>query len=236
MMLDPNKPDPRAEARARARAIAKAGGLAAAMADGSAAEADRLHAVGGAGARPAEAGRRQVFRHLRPRLDRSRRRVARLRGGGRHPHRQLPQRGRDGACRHRAALAIRRRLRGGDLDRSRRFAGDGRFAGGGLERRRRLSYLRRRDDLRRRLQHAAGAEGGAEPVRPHDRGHGPVLCAAHAGSDPRCAAARRALRQPSVPRRAVLPAAAAEYPAGAADAQSGGAAGEAGVAEAGARR
>ncbi|MDP2294127.1 MAG: thiamine pyrophosphate-dependent enzyme [Pseudolabrys sp.] len=35
MMLDPNKPDPRAEARARARAIGKAGGLAAAMADGS---------------------------------------------------------------------------------------------------------------------------------------------------------------------------------------------------------
>ena len=35
MMLDPNKPDPRAEARARARIIAKAGGLSAAMANGS---------------------------------------------------------------------------------------------------------------------------------------------------------------------------------------------------------
>ena len=51
--------------------------------------------------------------------------------------------------------------RGRDLDRARRHAGFRRLARGGLERRRRLSHLRRRDDLRRRLQHAAGAEGGA---------------------------------------------------------------------------
>ena len=168
-------------------------------------QARRHHAVGRPGARPAQAGRAQVSRHLRPRLDRPRRGAAHLRGGGRHPHLQLPQRGGDGARRHRAALAVRRDPRGRHLDRPGRAAGLRRLAGGGLERRRRLSHLRRRDDLRRRLQHAAGAEGGAGPVRPDDGHHGPLLRAAHARRRcaTRCAAARSPSTIPTAPGRSI---------------------------------
>jgi tripartite-type tricarboxylate transporter receptor subunit TctC len=74
---------------------------------GRAAQAGRDHARRGAGARPPQAGRAQVPRDLRPRLDRARRDAAHLRGGGRHPHVQLPQRSRHGACGDRAALAVR---------------------------------------------------------------------------------------------------------------------------------
>ena len=77
------------------------------------------HAVGSAGARSAEAGRAQILRYFRPWLDRSRQCAARLRGRGRHPDDQLPQRGRNGACRDGLALAIRRTLRGGHVDRAR---------------------------------------------------------------------------------------------------------------------
>ena len=177
--------------RARARAIAKAGGsLEQALAAGLPKLVEVL-VVGSAGARSAEAGRPQILRYFRPRLDRSRQCAARLRGRGRYPDDQLPQRGRNGACRDGIALAIRRTLRGGHVDRAGCDAGLCWLARRRIERRRRLSHLRRRNDLRRRLQHAAGAEGGAGPVRPHDGRHGPILRASHAGRAyaTRCAAA-----------------------------------------------
>ena len=191
--------------RTRARAIRAAGGIDAALAGGALPKLVDTTLSEAPGARPAQAGRAQISRDLRPRLDRSRRGAAHLRGGRRHPHLQLPQRGGDGACRHRAALAVRRDPRGRDLDRPGRDAGLRRLAGRRLERRRRLSHLRRRDDLRRRLQHAAGAEGGAGPVRPDDGHHGPLLRAAHAGSAcaTRCAAARSRSTIPIAPGRSI---------------------------------
>ena len=67
------------------------------------------------------------------------------------------------------------------------------FAGAWPRRRtgRRVAHLRRRDDVRRRLQHAAGAEGGAGPVRPDDGDPRPLLRTAHARSDQRCPTPRR---------------------------------------------
>ena len=57
------------------------------------------------------------------------------------------------------------------LDRPRGIAGAGRITRGGFQWRRRLSHLRRRDDLRRRLQYAAGAETVAGRLREDGRGH-----------------------------------------------------------------
>ncbi len=206
--------------RTRARAIRAAGGIDAAVAGGTLPKLVDTTLSEGLVLGLLKQGVSQVSRHLRPRLDRSRRGAAHLRGGGRHPHVQLPQRGGHGARRHGAALAVRRDSSGRDLDRPGRDAGHGRRAGCRLERRRRLPHLRRRDDLRRRLQHAAGAEGGAGPVRADDGHHGPFLRAAYAGRLARRAAPRRAHGQPSLSRGAVLPAAAAQHPAGTADTQS----------------
>ena len=84
------------------------------------------------------------------------------------------------------------------------------------------------------MQQVPKEEQGA--VRPHDRDPRRLLCAAYAGGDPRCVAARRAGCESSLQGRAVLSAAAAQHAAGAADGQSRCAAGAAEAAGACARR
>ena len=213
--------------RTRARAIRTAGGIDAAVAGGALPKLVDTTLSEGLVLGLLKQGVSKYLGDLRTRFHRLRRGAAHLRGRGRDPHLQLPQRGGHGARRHDAPLAVRRDSSGGDLDRPGRDAGHGRLAGRRIERRRRLSHLRRRDDLRRRLQHAAGAEGGAGPVRADDGDHGPLLRAAHARGVARRAAPRLAHRQPSLSRGAVLPAAAAQHPAGAAHTQSCGVAGAA---------
>ena len=55
-------------------------------------------------------------------------------------------------------------------------AGAGGVARGGAQWHRCLSYLWRRDNLRRRLQHAAGAEAAAGHLRPDRRGYRGGTC------------------------------------------------------------
>jgi TctA family transporter len=104
-------------------------------------------------------------------------------------------------------------LRGRHLDRPRRPAGVGRLAGRRLQRRRRLSHLRRRDDLRRRLQHAADPQAGAAALRPDDGADGRSYVLHTPRGAARRAAPRRAVRHHPVQGRAVLSAAAAQHAA-----------------------
>src|SRR5258708_13348615 len=110
-------------------------------------------------------------------------------------------------------MDLRRDACGHHLDWTRGIAGAGRIARGGIQWRRCLSHLRRRDDLRRRLQYAAGAETDAGHLRKDGRGYRRVLHVAYAPGAAGSAATWRLSSLSSLQVRTLLPDVPDQYPA-----------------------